>query len=83
MRTVLATGQFVTDMKGILLQQGRTGMAEFLKTGKTTLYLIFLFQKKRELLIELLNYPNDTLNLNLTNLFQRNMERSHSNRVMI
>lgn len=31
----LATGQqFVTDMKGILLQQGMTDKAEFLKVGE-------------------------------------------------
>lgn len=75
-----ATGQFMTHMKGILLQQDTMDMAEFLKAGET---LIFLFLKKRGLLTELLNYPNDTLSLNLTNLFQRNRERSHSNRSMI
>lgn len=59
-------------------------MAEFLKVGETTLYLIFVFLKKKRLLTELLNYPNDAVSLNLTTLFlKRERERRHSNTAKI
>lgn len=84
MRLRLAIGQqFVTDKKGILSQQGMLDIAEFLEASEIIMYLIFLILKKRGLLTELLSYPNDTLSLNLTQVFHRNTERSQSNRFMI
>lgn len=62
MRLGLATGQqFVTNIEGVLLQQGMTDTAEFLKVRGTIMYLILLSLTKRGLLIVLLSYPNDTL----------------------